>query len=345
MAVSAPEIARIIAFLDQLANRLIGLQQAAEAEAEFNTLLQLGNAILDQVRQANVKLDQLVHRVAANQTQSAANALTLAHVSQQITGLPTATGSAVWDVVDNLSRVYPPPSYGLIMHWLDNFLVSAGEDWSFFTDLGTYYVLNLVVDWTGDVRQEPTSTPVWDWTQVLPSDDLLSFVTRLNPDFYTQWNNTPGSSVFLHPKSSTPGIVNYYTTMDDPMFQILKRQFLSGTITPGTAPVWPGLANVTLGTAVAIAPIEQTVTGPLDGVIVQITGGYDRLPHYKLGAIDSYKAMGTLTFTDDHGQAETFQMLGPVQAVYVPKTMVRAQTAEFRWMPGLTGTVTPWLRS
>jgi hypothetical protein len=343
MAVSAPEIARIIAFLDQLANKLIGLQQAQEAEAEFNTLLQLGNSILDQVRVANQRLDQLVHRVAANQTQTATNALTLAQTTQKLSTaigqLPGTTSSAVWQT---------PVYTGLSIRMADvmRFLEQLETIWFYSGALdiweAPYFLLSIGVTPPNKPPAMPIQTPIWDITQVQASDTLLTFVSRLNPYVTWQYHTGPGDHVTGQYGDGFGSIWTFTTKLDEAAFQLLKAAYLK---TNAGAPVWPGLPNVTLGTPVAIAPVEQTITGPLDGVIVQITGGYDRLPHYRLGSIDSYKALGTLTFTDDNGQAETFQMLGPVEAVYCPKTMVSAQTAEFRWMPGLTGTVTPWTRA
>lgn len=345
MAVATPQVSLILELLERAVDRILGLQSAQQAEAEFQTLLSLGNGILDQVRQANLKLDQLLHRVAANQTQSATNALTLATISRDVQAVPSETASSVWDVTDNLSQQLTPPTFRLAMHWLINFLHSVNDNWALFSDVGNFYVLNLGVATFGDTSRQDTLTPSWDWSQVQANDTLLSFVARLNPNYNVSWGTAPFGNVFLSPKDSTPGIVNFYTSLDDPTFQILKTQFLNGGISPLTAPVWPGLAHVTLGTPVAIAPIAQTVNGPLDGVIVSITGGFQNLPHYKLGAVDSYKAIGTVTFTTDNGQAEVFQLLGPTQAVVCPREMARAQTAEFRWLPGITGTITPWTRS
>lgn len=108
-----------------------------------------------------------------------------------------------------------------------------------------------------------------------------------------------------------------------------------------TAPVWPGFANVVLGTPVALAD-QLVVAGPLHGVLVSVTGGGSKLSEIHVGARSYLFRAGEVTFAADTGQVEPWQYIGFDEAVYVPKALYVADSARFRVLGGLTGTVTPW---
>ncbi len=127
--------------------------------------------------------------------------------------------------------------------------------------------------------------------------------------------------------------------MTQPEFDFWKSRALSAP--SYTAPVWPGLANATLGTAVTLAN-GVTVPGPLSGIILNITSGFENLPGYPFGTNISYKNLGGVTFTSDNGQNEYASAFGFPSAVVCPKQMAIAASATVRTIPGLVGTVTPF---
>jgi hypothetical protein len=69
------------------------------------------------------------------------------------------------------------------------------------------------------------------------------------------------------------------------------------------APVWPGAANVTLGSPVALAD-QLVVTAAMDGVIVSVTTPPSKLGSYHLGGVTLDYGAGRITFETDDGQLE-----------------------------------------
>jgi hypothetical protein len=113
-------------------------------------------------------------------------------------------------------------------------------------------------------------------------------------------------------------------------------------VIPPASPVWPGLANVTLGTPVALAS-GVTIVTPMDGVLIDITGtDPDFNHHFNYDGLVAHRNVGALVFLTDDGEAEGFQPLGFISAVYCPRTIKRAGAVKLMSSHGLTGTVTPW---
>ena len=176
--------------------------------------------------------------------------------------------------------------------------------------------------------------------QILATDlTVLAFLNRV-------WSTTPwvldaASGLYY----TTDNVVNpavYYCTLTAATFGLYQAA-LAGKLGGGTVPpVWPGLANVTLGAAVALAPPGQTIVGPLDGVIMSITATPTPLPYYQFDTFVSYGKIGSISFVDDNGKAETAQPLGFTSALFTPKSMKIAQSAILRLTSGVAGTVTPW---
>jgi hypothetical protein len=182
--------------------------------------------------------------------------------------------------------------------------------------------------------------PTFDPSDILVDDTLLSCLTRQNVGWTlsTPWG--PQTFVGLDPGSG--GKAHYITTIDEAEFAL---RYLGGAppLIPPVGGLWPGLDGVTLGTPIALAE-GMTIAGPLDGVIVSITGVPARMAAFDFDGLLSYRNAGSITFVTDNGDAETFQNLGFASAVYVPRFMVQAETCKLRCDPGITGTVTPWVR-
>lgn len=117
------------------------------------------------------------------------------------------------------------------------------------------------------------------------------------------------------------------------------KDLLRGRLTP---PIWPGTGLVTLGTPVAISD-GVTVPGPLDGVLVSITGVPYPVGYYAFGALKSYTRMGAIVFISDNGDLANAIPLGPESQVVSPTAMSRADHAIIRVKTGVTGTITPWV--
>lgn len=108
-----------------------------------------------------------------------------------------------------------------------------------------------------------------------------------------------------------------------------------------TAPVWPGIDNVTLGTPVALSH-GLVVTEEMDGVIVAVTTPPTRTGLYQIG--DQYYdyGVGRIAFESDGGELEPWQYLGFRAALFTPKSMVRASACHLQVLGGAEGTITPW---
>jgi hypothetical protein len=213
-------------------------------------------------------------------------------------------------------------------------------------NLGTYCLFPL--------RDSPYFAPGWVITEdilvdgglplpqpivsnILVGDTLLSWLTRELPG----WTLTPNynSSGLIGAYIVAP-YWTYYCLLNDIEFAELQ-----GAIFPATpefaAPVWPGLARVTLGAPLALVD-GLFVPGPLDGVLVSVTSVPYPISYYPFGPIPSYVRAGAIMFTVDDGHGEFPQPFGPRDQVICPKTMGHADNAWIRLPSGVIGTVTPW---
>lgn len=198
----------------------------------------------------------------------------------------------------------------------------------------------LVFDWSNaNALSVPAQSPDFDITQILPSDDILSWLNRIDTQGNVWSYNVKGvaTSPGTFPES---GFWQAMFTTD----QFNAWKALLGTATTSTtAPVWPGLANVTLGATLTLAD-GLLVPGPLDGVIATITAVAYPSSFYPFGPIKSYVKVASIAFVDDDGQAEWPEPLSFEKHVVCPRSMVRADHAYCRVQTGTIGTVTPWTK-
>lgn len=217
----------------------------------------------------------------------------------------------------NANLAWPSPSGG-------PFVISANvgafnaEPWGHNPDYGLDSILvtdATVGDWLNRVAG-------WGETWSLDPDSLYWRTFGLgNPANNTSW----------------------YCTLSEVQFAWIKAQLAGTTVL--VPPIWPGIANVTLGTAVPFSGSTLSVAGPMDGVIVTITSVNQPLPHYSYGTAVAWGKLGGLTFVDDNGDAEEYQLFGFVDAIYCPRSMVQADSCQIRNVSGIVGTVTPWTKS
>jgi hypothetical protein len=178
--------------------------------------------------------------------------------------------------------------------------------------------------------------PVLDWTTVLATDltpvDWLNRVAGFTivSDF---GGGCPGAT-------DTFGNVIYAPWLNTPTFLELRDKQL-GLGKLRVAPVWPGLANVTLGTPVALAT-GVTITAAMDGVLIDITSAPAKQGFFTFDTAISYRNIGAIAFFSDDNQEEFPQLLGFTQAVYCPKTMEHAAGVVLRTSADVTGTITPF---
>lgn len=120
-----------------------------------------------------------------------------------------------------------------------------------------------------------------------------------------------------------------------------KLDAILAKVNAKSAPVWPGLANVTYQAPHAISN-GLTVTTPLDGLICNLTSVPTSKPTYAFGAYNSHSRIGHVAFFDDAGHFEQAQSFGFDTYVIVPNRMHRAAGFVVRCNAATAGTLTPW---
>jgi len=109
-------------------------------------------------------------------------------------------------------------------------------------------------------------------------------------------------------------------------------------------PAWPGLAGVTLGTPVPITA-DMTLSGPIDGALVEVTGVPTGQGRTSFDGRMSYFRLGQAAFRTDNGDLETFQYVNWDNGLLVPLHMLTAGGLVLHFVGGVSGTVTPWVRT
>lgn len=222
----------------------------------------------------------------------------------------------------------------------DQMLSWAGQ---FAAEVGTQGVFRMVMapdfaiehPWADqwDLWHNYGWEPQPDYTDVQPGETVLHWLNRTDlvyPDLWqTQVN---GELAFVFPPGPGPRPAKIWCLLHNA--QLPNRL--------EAAPIWPGLANVTLGTPVALST-DLTVAGPLDGVLVAVTTPPTGLGKFEIGGRTWWYRAGQVSFVSDDGQVEPWQYLSWDQALYCPKVMTRAASALVRGLAGIGGTVTPWL--
>jgi hypothetical protein len=132
--------------------------------------------------------------------------------------------------------------------------------------------------------------------------------------------------------------IQVLTSINEAQFAAIKAA--AGAATP-TAPVWPGLAGVTLGTPVAVSP-SFTVTTPMQGILMNLSAVGIKKTTFNISGEISHRGIGSLVFVDDHGEAEDFQPVHFENQIYVPKAMAEAASCHFNLDVDNVGTVTPF---
>lgn len=177
--------------------------------------------------------------------------------------------------------------------------------------------------------------PTGDWTDLLPADTRLTWLTRTEPSKVWHEEAIDGT-VWCYYNEASPYAEQVFFALTEMEFQGQKATRLA------VAPIWPGLANVTLGDPVALGS-DVTIPGPLDGVLIALTTPPSGLSSFSMGGQTWYYRAGQVAFVSDNGDTETWQYITWTNALYCPRAMVRAASAILRGLAGVEGTVTPWL--
>ena len=202
----------------------------------------------------------------------------------------------------------------------------------------TYFIPMFVpAEWSAGVSAD---YPSFDPTDILSAEDILTCLARQNPAAVVTWGFADGGPALLT-FAAFSDVYQWWTTFDAAGFAFIKSQVFPSATFPA-APVWPGIALVTLGSPTAISS-SFAVSGPMDGVIVNISAISTNKPALGYGPVTAYKFIGALAFVSDNGDVETFQPLSFQDAVYSPKFLKSADSVVFHVDPSVAGTITPWV--
>lgn len=181
------------------------------------------------------------------------------------------------------------------------------------------------------------SQPFLDFSTILPTDaSIFAWAQRVYPG--TTWHQGIDDTVY-EVDSNNAGITWW---VDLTQLQFRQWKATGAAAAARVAPVWPGLANVTLGASVPLAD-QQVLAGPMDGVIVHLTSVPASKTSYFFATTEhDWFRIGAITFRDDHGDEEPPQLLGFDHAVYCARTMQHASSCLVRLQGAVTGTIQPW---
>lgn len=184
---------------------------------------------------------------------------------------------------------------------------------------------------------EGITPPTPDYSDILPSDSVLSWLTRTELSGRTWELDEASGYVYSGTTLGNETLFRIWCDLTNAELQHLAGSSASASGTP----IWPGIDLVTLGTPVEVTE-TGVVDGPMDGVLVAISAVENGTGHMAVSTFQNYKWAGWLAFVNDDGEAEQFQYLNFDSAYYVPKTMRRASSMLIYLGKAATVTVTPW---
>jgi hypothetical protein len=173
------------------------------------------------------------------------------------------------------------------------------------------------------------------------SDTIFTWLQREAPAWV--WADAFGNSTFVVAPSTSVPVRSWLFSYSPAEFEEWKNALLPSTVLP-TAPVWPGIANVTLGTSVALST-GLTLSEAMDGVLVTITSVPPGTSFFQFDDQTSWRYIGAIAFVSDDAQEEFPQNLGFQAAVYCPRSMTSAAAVKVRTKPGVVGTIQAWIRN
>jgi len=185
-----------------------------------------------------------------------------------------------------------------------------------------------------------------NWQDMVAGESLLDWLNRTDTDrTWSRYLDTGAIYAKLGPNGTPEAAFTLHPAFTEDDWARARDRVLGVPTTPSTgAPVWPGLADVTLGISVALVD-GLVVDGPMDGVLVAVTTAPTRTGHRVIGGKDLWYGMGEMTFGTDNGDLEPWVYMGFASAIFTPRAMNSAAHAYFRVLGGAGGTVTPWTKT
>jgi hypothetical protein len=175
--------------------------------------------------------------------------------------------------------------------------------------------------------------PAPDVRNILTADTLLGWLNREDTLHTWSYDDSGFAGTDVQDEFSS---WRFICLLSPQAFALLKGG--APVALTNAAPVWPGLANVTLGSPVDLSD-GMTVTGPMDGIVVNITGYPPGAGQFVFGDRVSYRNLGAVAFGTDDLDIEFPQPLGFDRAIYTPQSMAHAASVKVRLNTGVSGTL------
>lgn len=346
MAVDISKILSDASNILSIENQILGLGQATATKADVHYLVQLFNEVLagetqlyNQLVVLSAQIPQLYADVSAliSNLPQRGEPVTLPSTPPAGYGgaSPSENAAAVWQYQLPITLA----ETGDALNWASAILFPSLYYGKWKIGTAPYF------SWA--TRGDPFAGalgPSGPWpsplaANILPSDTLLSWLQREASGW--TWVADPDGSDQIIAAGQNP---NSYIICDLTVADFNELRMTASPLLAQGAPIWPGLANVTLGTPVALSE-SFTLTGPMDGIIIDISSVNPNRTRYDFNGLYTYRRIGAFAFVDDNGDAEGFIPLSFVHAVYTPSRMVSAAEVLFNLDPATVGTVTPWTRN
>lgn len=180
----------------------------------------------------------------------------------------------------------------------------------------------------------------------IAGETLMQYLVRTRPQY--EWQDGDGTT---EPWATVTPALNSLLPTYRLRARLTSAEF--ALTTPPLRPLatmdsqpalWPGEDATTPGVPLALED-GLVVQGPLDGVLIDVTGHPSGAGKYGFGDVNSWRYLGAVLFFTDDGHAEWPIQIGPESGIVTPRSMARAASAILRLNPGFTGTLTPWTRT
>lgn len=215
--------------------------------------------------------------------------------------------------------------------------VKAVLDLVYLLGTTSNYTLGDVRTWVEAVRgtNQPTIHDVLDKLSLIQTGNLPDLLT-IDQHISTMASVVAAIDLVT---AATGGTVSATALVADDILTIVTA--LQNRPASVGAPVWPGEGAVTFGTPASLAN-GLTISEPMHGVVVAITGHPPQQGKYMFDTVASWQHAGALLFGDGAGRYERPESIGLESQILTPRTMAIAGEVIVRTYQGFTGTVTPW---